>query len=92
MPEPCPCCHGSGLAAPDDPIVAATAWLVARGHVVTPDGRIRTAGAAALLGITAGTLRVRRACFDSLPYVRVGRHGWYLLVDVVAERARRNGA
>ena len=45
MTEPCPCCHGTGLAtAPVDPVAERADWCHARGLWVSADGQeVRTA-------------------------------------------------
>ena len=67
MTERCPTCHGTGRVDSSDESTAALveqlrAWLIERGHVVTPDDCTDTAGAAAARGVTAG---FRATCADA---------------------------
>jgi hypothetical protein len=83
--DTCPCCGGTGRAAPEaDPVAVLRDWCAENGHRVSPFDEVDTGTVAAILGIEPQSLRVRRCYYDSIPYRRSGRRALYRLADVAA--------
>lgn len=83
------CPHCGGLLAEADPhdrqleVEALAAALRQAGHPVTLAGLVSEDGAAAALGMAAGTLR-NRSCYGQplLQPVLVARRRWYRVADL----------
>ena len=81
----CPHCNGTGYVSEAEP-VEITADLeracVERGIWVSPDGRVREADAADLIGMAAKTLRNWRYVDRRLPFVTRSGRPLYALADL----------
>jgi hypothetical protein len=86
---PCRRCGGSGQEP--DGLAALRGWLTEHGHTISADDTVRTEAAAAVVGLSPGTLRTMRCYFDGggLKWHRAGRHCVYALTDLAAWLAAR---
>ena len=86
MPEPCPCCHGTGVTP--DSVDELRRYALAHGFAVDPFDRVDERCAAALLGVVPGTLRNDRSTYRVIPFEHAGRAVRYSL-RALARHLRR---
>jgi hypothetical protein len=72
----------------DDGVEGLRQWCREHGHAILPNDEVKTATAAALLGVQPQTLRQDRSVFGRIPFRRLGGRARYRLIDL-AEYLKR---